>query len=59
MTSLAARGSLDMYTWAIALLVGFAIAGAVLAVVGLVQAPPEPVEDPEVPGATRHDESPR
>jgi Bacterial extracellular solute-binding protein len=37
-----------MYTWAIALLVGFAIAGAVLAVVGLIQAPPEPVEDPEV-----------
>jgi hypothetical protein len=48
-----------MYTWAIALLVGFAIAGAVLAVVGLVQAPPEPVEDPEVPGATRHGGSQR
>jgi hypothetical protein len=46
-----------MYTWAIALLVGFAIGGAVLAVVGLIQAPAEQRDDLEVGGTAGRDGS--
>jgi hypothetical protein len=46
-----------MDTWAIALLVGFAIGGAVLAVVGLIQAPAEPPDDLDVGGTAARDGS--